>query len=85
MRQWRIKKELTQNELAKQAGISRGAIQKLEFGTNVDQRTFVAVIRVLELIENLNLFLPEPEPTIESLKELRNNTKQRRRVRKKNG
>jgi transcriptional regulator with XRE-family HTH domain len=83
LQQWRIKKGLTQNELVKRTGLSRGAIQKLEAGTNVDLNTIVAVIRSLDLINNLNLFLPEPEPTIKSLKEIQSTTSLRKRVRKK--
>ena len=83
LRQWRIKKGLTQNELIQRAGLSRGAIQKIEAGTNVDLNTIVALIRSLDLIDHLNLFLPEPEPTIENLKEIQNTVSQRRRVRKK--
>lgn len=83
LRQWRVRKNLTQKELIRSAGLSRGAIQKLESGTNVDLKTIVAVIRTLDLIDNLNLFLPEPAPTIESLKEIKNTTTLRKRVRKK--
>ncbi len=83
LRQRRIKKGLTQKELINLTGLSRGAIQKLETGTNVDLNTVVAVIRSLDLINHLNLFLPEPEPTIKSLKEIQNTMAQRRRVRKK--
>jgi transcriptional regulator with XRE-family HTH domain len=83
IRQWRIKKEFTQNELTQRTGLSRGAIQKLESGTNVDLNTIIAIIRSLDLIENLNQLLPEPEPTIESLKEIQSTTEFRKRVRKK--
>ena len=83
LREWRIKKGFTQNELLKLTGLSRGTIQNLEAGTNADLNTVLAVLRALDLIDNLNLFLPEPEPTIESLKEIQNTPSQRRRVRKK--
>ena len=83
LREWRVNKGLTQMELIDRSGVSRGALQKLETGTNVDLSTIIAVVRSLGLTENLNLFLPEPEPTIESLKEVRNTASLRRRVRKK--
>jgi transcriptional regulator with XRE-family HTH domain len=84
-REWRISKELTQKEVIECTGVSRGAIQRLEAGGSVDLSTFVSIIRSLDLVDNLNLFLPLPEPTIESLKEIRNTVTSRRRVRKKNG
>ncbi len=83
LREWRIKDELTQNELMKNTGLSRGTIQNLEAGMNADLNTVVAVLRALDLVDNLNTFLPEPEPSLESLKEIRNTPSQRRRVRKK--
>lgn len=83
LREWRIQKGLTQADLITRTGLSRGAIQKLETGTNVSLSTVIAVVRSLDLIENLNLFLPEPVPTIESLKEIQNTASLRRRVRKK--
>ena len=83
LREWRIKDELTQNELMKNTGLSRGTIQNLEAGMNADLNTVVAVLRALDLVDNLNTFLPEPEPSLESLKEIRNTPSQRRRVRRK--
>lgn len=84
-REWRINKGLTQKEITDRSGVSRGAIQRLETGKGVDLGTLIAVIRALDLVDHLNHFLPEPEPTIESLKEVRNTVSVRRRVRKKNG
>lgn len=83
LREWRVKKDITQNELIKHAGVSKSAVQRLEAGANVDLKTIVAVLRALDLVDNLNTFLPEPETTIESLKEIQNTPSQRRRVRKK--
>jgi transcriptional regulator with XRE-family HTH domain len=83
-REWMINRGLTQKEIIERSGLSRGAIQRLETGNGVDLGTLVAVIRSLDLVDNLNHFLPEPEPTIKSLKEVRNTTSVRRRVRKKN-
>lgn len=83
LRSWRIKKNITQRDLIKLTGLSRGTIQRLEAGTNVDSTSIVAVVRVLDLIDNLNLFLPEPDPSIESLKEIQITPPQRKRVRKK--
>ena len=84
-RQWRIHQGFTQIELTERAGVSRGAIQRLETGQGVDLRTLVALIRSLDLVDQLNNFLPEPEPTIQSLKELKEAVPTRRRVRKKHG
>ena len=44
-RQLRINRGFTQQELTERAGVSRGAIQRLETGHGVDLSTFVALAR----------------------------------------
>ena len=85
LREWRVSRGFTQKEIIERSGVSRGAIQRLETGSDVAFSTIIAVTRSLDLIDHLNLFLPEPEPTIKSLKEVQNTVSTRRRVRKKHG
>ena len=59
----RLARNLTQAQLAKEAGISRRTVERLEAGTVSAQLSiFLRVCRVLGLVERLELLLPPPEP-----------------------
>jgi len=78
----RLKKRLTQQELASRSGVSLFTIAQLEKGKPVSLSTLTAVLRVLRLLENFEILLPEIEASpIEIMKLQENKTK---RIRKKN-
>lgn len=57
----RLTKNLTQEQLAEQAGLGLRTLQRLELGAAATQLSgFVRVCRVLGLIENFDTLLPEP-------------------------
>ena len=59
----RLARNLTQAQLAKEAGVSRCTVERLEAGTvGAQLSTFLRVCRVLGLVERLELLLPPPEP-----------------------
>ena len=59
----RISLNLTQAELANQAGVSKRTLERLESGAVASQLSvFLRVCRALGLIAKLELFLPEPKP-----------------------
>ncbi|HEY7952211.1 MAG TPA: helix-turn-helix transcriptional regulator [Solirubrobacteraceae bacterium] len=65
----RLERNLTQRELADEAGVERKALQRLEAGQPVRLSTFIRVLRVLGLLEALERLVPEPTPSpIELLK-----------------
>ena len=66
----RLEKNLTQVQLAEQAGVSKSTVQRLESGDVSPQLSgFIRVCRVLDLIERLDLLVPEPVPSpVEQLK-----------------
>lgn len=66
----RLEKNLTQVQLAEQAGISKSTVQRLESGDVSPQLSgFIRVCRVLDLMERLDLLVPEPVPSpVEQLK-----------------
>jgi transcriptional regulator with XRE-family HTH domain len=57
----RLAKNLTQSQLAEQAGLGLRTVQRLELGAAATQLAgFVRICRVLELLERLDAFIPEP-------------------------
>lgn len=75
----RLAKNLTQGQLAEQAGISVRTLQRLEQGEAATQLSgFVRVCRVLGLVERFDVLIPElPASPIE---QLRLQGRQRRRA-----
>ncbi len=66
----RLERNLTQIQLAEQAGVSKSTVQRLESGGVSPQLSgFIRVCRVLDLIERFDLLIPEPVPSpVEQLK-----------------
>ena len=58
IRQKRLNKNKTHNELAVLTGISRATISKVEKGESTSLLTIVTILRALDSIDQLDLFLP---------------------------
>ena len=57
----RLQRNLTQQQVADQAGLGLRTVQRLELGAAATQLSgFLRVCRVLGLVENLEAFIPEP-------------------------
>ncbi len=60
----RLERNLTQAQLAKEAGVSKRTVERLERGSVAMQITsFIRVCRVLGLVERMELLVPEPVPS----------------------
>jgi putative transcriptional regulator len=60
----RLERNLTQVQLAKEAGVSKNTVQRLEVGAVATQLSgFIRVCRVLDVIERFDLLVPEPVPS----------------------
>jgi transcriptional regulator with XRE-family HTH domain len=60
----RLERNLTQVQLAGEAGVAKSTVQRLEAGVVATQLSgFIRVCRVLDLIERFNLLIPEPVPS----------------------
>jgi len=69
---------LTPEQLAEQAGISKRTLERLEAGAAATQLSlFLRVLRQLDLLERLELLLPEPQPSPLALLEQQKPTRQR--------
>lgn len=77
----RIRQKLTQAELAKEAGIGKRTLERLENGDTVQLTSFLRVLKALDLMDQLIGLLPDPQPTPMQLVE--NATEEPQRVYKK--
>ena len=80
----RLERNLTQAQLAAQAGVSKNTVQRLESGSVATQLSgFIRVCRALDLVERFDLLVPEPVPSpVEQLK-LRGRQRQRASAKRK--
>jgi transcriptional regulator with XRE-family HTH domain len=77
----RLERNLTQAQLAEQAGVSKRTVQRLESGDVSPQLSgFIRVCRVLDLIEHFDRLVPEPLPS--PVEQLKLGGKQRKRASK---
>ena len=60
MAQLRFDLNLTQAELAQKAGVGKRTLERMEAGETTQTRTLFRIFRELDLLEKLDLLLPEP-------------------------
>jgi transcriptional regulator with XRE-family HTH domain len=75
----RLERNLTQAQLADQAGVSKRTVQRLEAGEVATQLSgFIRVCRVLDVLERFDSLIPEPVPS--PVAQLKFRGQQRRRA-----
>lgn len=74
----RLERNLTQAELAAEAGVSKRTLVRMEAGESTQVTNFIRVLRALGLVDRLDAFLPPPAPS--PLEQLRARGKRRRRA-----
>jgi len=57
----RLSKNISQAELAKQAGVSRSTMTRVADGQSVSLDSFIRVVKALGLADHLTTLLPDPE------------------------
>ena len=58
----RLEIHLTQAELAKEAGVAKRTLERVEAGQTAQLTTIIRIFRVLDLLPKLDQILPESEP-----------------------
>lgn len=58
----RLSRNLTQAELARDAGVSKRTVERMEAGQSVQLTSFIRLLRALELLDGLGVLLPPPRP-----------------------
>ena len=77
--QTRLTSNLTQAQLAEQAGVSKRTVERLEAGAVATQLSgFIRVCRVLDLLDRFDALIPESMPS--PMAELKLRGKQRQRA-----
>ncbi len=73
----RVVLDLTQAELAKEAGVSKRTVERIEAGESTQTATLIRILRVLQLLINLDAMLPATGPRPMDLLKLQGKTRQR--------
>jgi transcriptional regulator with XRE-family HTH domain len=79
IKQKRVDAELTQAQLAQQAGVGKRTVERLESGNSTDSLVLIRVLRALKMVENFESMLPEAPPSPVTL--LKTHGRERTRVR----
>ena len=58
----RLHMQLTQAEVAEQAGVAKRTLERLEAGHSAQMSSLIRVLRVLEALDELDRLLPESGP-----------------------
>ena len=82
LKEYRLKRKLSQQELAGRAGISLFTVAQIERGKPVSISMLLSVMRVLRLVDNLELLLPEIGPSPIEMMKLKGKMPQRIRTKK---
>jgi len=83
LRMTRLNQNITQDELARRSGVGKGAVRAAELGGNPTLLNLLRILRTLEKLDHLDLFLPETGPSPLQMVKMRG--KQRLRARPKSG
>ena len=60
LRRQRLNSNITQIDLANKAGVSRSVVQSLERGEDATLGSLLRLLRALDLLDQLDAFLPDP-------------------------
>ena len=58
----RLDRQLTQAEMAEQAGVSKRTVERVEAGASAQLQTIIRMLRVLDLLSGLDTLIPEAGP-----------------------
>lgn len=67
IRQYRIAQNLTQGELAAKCGISSSTEVRIENGEDTKLSNIIKLLAGLNLLDNLDVVIPEPQPDFKTL------------------
>jgi len=59
----RLERNISQAQLAQEAGLSKNTVERLEAGKSVKLASFIRILRALGQLEMLDRLLPEPLPS----------------------
>ena len=77
LKEYRLRRNLQQAELAKFAGVNVSTVSRIEKGQNIMIDSYLRIMRVLDMLDNLDEFIPEPPRSPLLMKKLMGKNKQR--------
>ncbi|MEN8008533.1 MAG: helix-turn-helix transcriptional regulator [Candidatus Krumholzibacteriota bacterium] len=81
----RLNRNLTQQEVADQAGLTRTTVGEFERGASSSMLTLIRILRVLDSLEELDSFLPDTGPSPLQLARFQGRQRQRASRKKPDG
>lgn len=82
MIQQRISMGLTQADLARQAGVSKRTVERIENGSDTQLSTLIRLLRVLNLVDRLDILIPENSTSPMELLEKTKKQKKKQRMKR---
>ena len=58
----RLELQLTQSDLAEQAGIGKRTLERIEAGASAQLSNIIRIFRVLDLVDGLDVLVPDAQP-----------------------
>lgn len=77
LKEYRLRRNLQQKEVAENAGVSLDTVARFERGESITLEKFLRILRVLDMLENIEEFIPEPPLSPILLKKLQGKKKYR--------
>lgn len=77
LKEYRLRRNLQQKEVAENAGVSLDTVARFERGESIALEKFLRILRVLDMLENIEEFIPEPPLSPILLKKLQGKKKYR--------
>lgn len=74
----RIERGMTQAQSAEKAGVGKRTLERIESGEDIQLTTFIRLLRILDLADNLDQLIPETAPSPMEL--LKHQAKPRKRA-----
>ncbi len=81
----RLEQNLSQEQVAHEAGVSRATIERAEAGSPIKSNSLVRVLRALGRLEALDQLVPEPLPNPVERRKLQGRQRRRARARADRG
>ena len=76
--QYRLNRNMTQGDLAEEAGVSKRTLHRIEHGESTHISNMIRILRALNLLGNLEALVPEP--AISPIQQLKMQGKKRQRA-----
>ena len=77
LKEYRLRRNLQQAEKARYAGVNISTVSRIEKGQHIMFDSYLRIMRVLEMLDNLDEFIPEPPRSPLLMKKLMGKKKQR--------